>query len=135
MKLNTNFVVGQTIRFNYIHNETYSDGRGCDWNHQVSEKKLGKIVKLHPENKKTLEVKIRDEDKIVRLHPRNVIQIIPADCIPMTYEERYQFEIGKLYLEMGARFKKLSPYGQERVLEKLNEIQEIFDSKLSYKAD
>ena len=135
MKLNTNFNVGQTIRFNYIHNETYYDGRGCDWNHNVSEEKLGKIVKLHPENKKTLEVKIRDEDKVVRLHPRNVIQIIPADCVPMTNEERYQFETGKLHLELGGRFRKLSPYGQERVLEKLNEIQEIFDSKLTYKAD
>ena len=132
MKLNTKFEIGQLIKFNHIYNETEFD-RGQEWNHQVIKEKLGRIIKLHPENKKTLEVKIRNEAKTVRLHPRNVIQIIPANCVPMTNEERYQFETGKLHLEMNECFKKLSPFGQERVLEKLNEIQEIFDSKLTYK--
>ena len=134
MKLNTKFSVGQLIRFNYIYNIVNTDGRGQSWNVQASNRKIGKIVALHPENKKTLEVKFRDEDKVIRLHPRNVIQIIPVDCIPMTPEEKYQYLISKFYRNE-ATFKKLSPFARDFVMKRLEEIQECFESKLSYNDD
>lgn len=130
MKDDTDFRVGQTIRFNHIICREIDDGYGRPYTlHLNDNKKIGKIVALHPENKKKIEVLPVHETKSVRVVPRNVIEIIPADCVVMTKEERLAKELGMLQFRIGA-IGDVSPYARDQILDHLKSANEILDYEI-----
>ena len=129
MKNDTDFKVGQFIRFNHFTCRRINDGYGLPYTLHLNDKKIGKIIAIHPENRKRVEALPRGETKSIRLVPRNVIEIIPTDCVIMTKEEKLAKEIGLLQLHIGM-IKDVSPYAWDRIFDHLKSINEIFDYEI-----
>ena len=127
MKDNTDFKLGQTVRFNRIETSTHDD-RGMPWNVQHVEKAIGTIVAIHESNKRKLEIRDKETGKHFRVVPRNVIEIIPADCVVLSEEEKLAKEFGMLQFNIG-QFKYLSNFGKEELMRHLKAINELFASR------
>ena len=130
MTNDTEFKVGQYVRFNHIWTSLIDDGRGAPTPYNTKEVCVGKITQIFPKNKRKIEVLIRGDDPTyVRVHPRNVIEILPEDAIILTRKEQADKEFGELHYNI-CQFQHLSPFGQEEVIKHLKAVNELFNSKL-----
>ena len=130
MTSDTEFKVGQFVKFNHIYTVRADDGRGtpCCYNSKGVE--IGKITAVFPKNKRKIEVLTRgDNPTYVRVHPTNVLAIIPEYAIPLTPKEQADKEFGELHYNI-YQFRHLSPFGQEEVIKHMKAINELFRSKL-----
>ncbi len=128
MKDNTDFRVGQFVRYWRFENIEIGCDQGRSTFGQTKDKSIGKIVAIHENNKRKLEIADRSDKKHFRVMPRNVIEIIPDDCVILTFEEKLVKEIGLLQLHLN-EVKYFSNFGKEVLMEKLMEINDLFRSK------
>lgn len=128
MKHDFDFQVGQTVRFNKITNTTHDDGRGDSHPYQYIDRAIGTIVAIHEDNKRKLEIKEKETGKHFRLVPRNVIEIIPADCVILSAEEKLAKEVGMFQFNIG-QIKYLSNFGKDELMRHLKAINELFAAR------
>jgi len=122
------FKVGQFVRYNSYNKTQIGEDQGIPAYSSICEQVDGKIVAIHKDNKRCLEIEDRKTKKHSRVVPRNVIEIIPEDRVVLSFEEKLSKEIEMFKFHIG-QTRHLSDIGKQALLEHLIELNDLFRSK------